>query len=440
MDLSSILSVVGNNVWIIVFFVIALSVIVAIHEYGHYIVGRWCGIYAEVFSIGFGHVIWSRTDKRGTVWQIAALPFGGYVKFLGDANAASVGGTAQVEGFTERQTMLGAPVWARAATVAAGPIFNFILAILIFAGYLLWNGKPYENPIFEHDHHMPAQFMSELQQGDIIIRAGGVTLNSDGDGEGEIPVSPTLEYDIIRDGVEMTVNGPYLVPPRIEALNPRGAADEAGMKIGDVIIEIDGQEIYAFAQIVEIVPAAEGKDLAIKVWRDGDTVDLTMAPRRQDLPTDDGFETRWLIGISGTVFFEQGTQPVGVWEALKSGSQQLWMRITTSLSGLWHIVTGGISTCNLSGPVAIAQASGSMASQGTESFVLFIGMLSAAVGLINLFPIPVLDGGHLVFHAYEAITRRKPGEKAVQVLMMIGVSIVGAVMIFAILNDLVLCP
>ncbi|MBU0782088.1 MAG: site-2 protease family protein, partial [Alphaproteobacteria bacterium] len=123
-------------------FVVSLSIIVAIHEYGHYIVGRWSGIHAEVFSIGFGPVLFARTDKRGTVWQIAALPFGGYVKFLGDANAASVGGTDVAEGRDARHTMLGAPLWARAATVAAGPIFNFILAIILFAGYIMVSGAP----------------------------------------------------------------------------------------------------------------------------------------------------------------------------------------------------------------------------------------------------------------------------------------------------------
>ena len=439
MELSQFIGLLGGGGFTIIAFIIALSVIVAIHEYGHYIVGRWCGIHAEVFSIGFGPVLLSRTDRHGTVWQIAALPFGGYVKFLGDANAASVGSDTPEQTVDPRRTMAGAPLWARAATVAAGPIFNFILAILIFAGYLMSLGKPVDPATFAGEHPLPAEMVSELRAGDELIAVGGIEL-----GAAEIADLPVVErqiYTVGRDGDVLTVEGPPLVPSRISGLTPRSAADEAGLKIDDVIVGIDGNSIAAFDQIVEAVTAAEGDPLELRVWRDGQELDFTLAPRRSDLPLPEGgFETRWLIGISGNVFFEEMTERVGVWEALTQGTEQLWWRITTSLSGLWHIITGGISTCNLSGPVAIAQASGSMASQGGGSFILFIGMLSAAVGLLNLFPIPVLDGGHLVFYAYEAVARRKPTERALQVLMFAGLTVIGALMIFALLNDLVLCP
>ncbi|MFT7105951.1 MAG: regulator of sigma E protease, partial [Yoonia sp.] len=160
-----------------------------------------------------------------------------------------------------------------------------------------------------------------------------------------------------------------------------------------------------------------------------------------DLPSPDGgFETRWLIGISGTIFFDERTVAVGPLEAVKLGVQGLWNTLTTSLSAMQHILFGKISTCNLSGPVGIAETSGSMAEQGAQSFIWFIGGLSAAVGLINLFPIPVLDGGHLVFYAYEAVTRRKPSERAVQVFMFAGLALILSLMTFTILNDTILCP
>lgn len=439
MDLTQFLGALGGGTFTIIAFVVALSVIVAIHEYGHYIVGRWCGIHAEVFSLGFGPVLYSRVDKRGTVWQIAALPFGGYVKFLGDANAASVGGDATVAESDIRRTMLGAPLWARTLTVAAGPVFNFILAILIFAGYIMSIGKPIDPVTFANDHPLPASYASELLAGDEIVTVGGIPLG--GEGIADLPASRSVDYGVRRDGQEITVSGPALIPPRISGLSPRSAADEAGLKIDDVIVGIGGKDVYAFDQIVEAVNAADGAPLELTVWRAGDELSFTLAARRSDLPLPEGgFETRFLIGISGNIFFEEATERVGPWEALKQGTTQLWWRITTSLSGLWHILTGSISTCNLSGPVAIAQASGSMASQGGTNFVLFIGMLSAAVGLLNLFPIPVLDGGHLVFYAYEAIARRKPTDRALQVLMVAGLSLVGTLMIFALLNDLVLCP
>ncbi len=444
MDLTQILPALGGTAWTMIFFVIALSVIVAIHEYGHYIVGRWSGIHAEVFSLGFGPVVYAWTDKHGTVWQIAALPFGGYVKFLGDANAASVGSDGSVSDADMRRTMTGAPLWARAATVAAGPIFNFILAIAIFAGYLMWQGTDRTPLTYGSAPDLPAIYQSELQRGDEIMAIGGIPMNDDDLSTGttdDIPVSPTVDYDIVRDGVAMTVTGPFPILPLVSGVAPRSAADDAGIRIGDFIMAADGEPIVAFRDIVAAKDAAGENPLELTVLRNGETLTLSMAARRVDLPLPSGgFEQRYLIGINGGLFFEAERDSVGLWTALKAGTQQLWNRITVSLSGLWQLLIGGISSCNLSGPVAIAQTSGSLAQQGAGSFVLFIGILSAAVGLLNLMPIPVLDGGHLVFHAYEAVTRRKPSEFALRVLMSMGVAIIGSLMVFALLNDLFLCP
>jgi regulator of sigma E protease len=444
LDLTQILPALGGTAWTLIFFVIALSVIVAIHEYGHYIVGRWTGIHAEVFSLGFGPVIFSKTDKHGTVWQVAALPFGGYVKFLGDANAASVGMDGTVSEADMRRTMTGAPLWARAATVAAGPIFNFILAIAIFAGYLMWEGESRTPLTYGSSPELPAIYTSDLQPGDEILFIGGVNMNDNDPSTGttdDIPVSPMVSYDIRRDGEEMTVQGPFPILPLVSGIAPRSAADDAGVRIGDFITAVNGETIVAFRDLVAAKDAAGENPLEMTVLRGGETLTLSMAARSVDLPLPEGgFEQRFLIGITGGIFFEAERDSVGLWTALKSGTQQLWWRITTSLSGLWHLMTGAISSCNLSGPVGIAQTSGSMAQQGAGSFVLFIGILSAAVGLLNLFPIPVLDGGHLVFHAYEAITRRKPSEFALRVLMSAGLAIIGSLMVFAILNDLFLCP
>lgn len=440
MDLTQLLPQLGGGLFTLLMFVVSLSIIVAIHEYGHYIVGRWSGIHAEVFSIGFGPVLFARTDKRGTVWQIAALPFGGYVKFLGDANAASVGGTDVAEGRDARHTMLGAPLWARAATVAAGPIFNFILAIILFAGYIMVSGAPRDPVTYAAEVALPPAYASDMLPGDEIIMIGGITMGED-EGLDSLPVTDRVDYTVRRSGDEIVVQGPYPLPPRASGVTPRSAADDAGLKIGDVITAVDGAPVFAFQQLIDIVNAADGRDLDLTVWRSGETRAITLAPRRMDLPqADGGFETRWLIGITGDLFFDVATDRISPWRAVWLGMQQLWMTITTSLSALAHIVTGAISTCNLSGPVGIAQTSATMASQGATSYVLFIGMLSAAVGLLNLFPIPVLDGGHLVFHAYEAITRRKPSDRALNVLMMAGVAMIGSLMVFAILNDLVLCP
>ncbi|MEL6642246.1 MAG: RIP metalloprotease RseP, partial [Pseudomonadota bacterium] len=432
MDLTSILPALGGTAWTLIFFIIALSVIVAIHEYGHYIVGRWCGIHAEVFSIGFGKVLFTRQDRRGTRWQIAALPFGGYVKFLGDANAASVGGTAEVPDVSPRNTMLGAPLWARAATVAAGPIFNFILAIFIFAGYMMWEGETTDPLTYGGSPELPPGFVSELQLGDQIVAVDGFSIEELGNvlqNSDLLTVKQVMDWTVLRDGEETTVKGPYPILPLVATVSPRSAADDAGIRVGDFITHVNGQEIYSLRDIIRIKGETDNAPLTLTVYRDGESFDSEMTPRRVDIPrAEGGFETRYLVGLVAELYFAPEVTGVGPFDALWSGTQELWWRITTSLSGLWHMITGAISSCNLSGPVGIAQTSGSMAQQGAESFVLFIGILSVAVGLLNLFPIPILDGGHLVFHAYEAVTRRKPSDAALRVLMSLGVAIIGSTM------------
>ena len=434
----------GNFAFMIVAFVVALSVIVAIHEYGHYIVGRWCGIHAEVFSLGFGPVMFSRVDRRGTRWQVAALPLGGYVKFLGDANAASVGSDGRVSDADLRRTMLGAPLWARAATVAAGPVFNFVLAIAIFAGSIMYQGRAVDPMTFDQLRPLPASYESELRQGDVFVAIEGVRFDEASETNvmaDNIPLQEELTYTVLRDGEQIDIVGPYYFPPAVRSVSPRSAADDAGIKVNDVITAIDGEPVFAFSQVQDIVAGADGRPLQVTLWREGETLEKTIAPRRVDLPSPEGgFETRWLIGITGTLFFDQATESIGLVEAVQLGADGLWQTITTSLSALEHIIFGKISTCNLSGPVGIAETSGSMAEQGAQSFIWFIGALSAAVGMINLFPIPVLDGGHLLFYAYEAVTRRKPSDRAVQVFMFVGLALILSMMSFTILNDTILCP
>lgn len=434
----------GNFAFMIVAFVVALSVIVAIHEYGHYIVGRWCGIHAEVFSLGFGPVIYSRKDKRGTDWQIAALPLGGFVKFLGDANAASVGSDGTVSEADMRRTMLGAPLWARVATVAAGPIFNFALAIAIFAGSIMYQGRAVTPVTFGELRDLPPSYTTELQPGDVFVDIAGVPFD-DPDREGmlidALPLEERLEYRVLRDGRDVVAEGPFLMPTAVASVSPRSAADDADLKVGDVITAVNGAPIFAFPQLQELVLAAEGAPLELTLWRDGEELSVTLQPRATDEPRPGGtFETVYRIGITGQLFFDAQTEAIGPLEAIQMGADGLWNTVTTSLSALKHILFGQISTCNLSGPVGIAETSGSMAEQGAQSFIWFIGALSAAVGLINLFPIPVLDGGHLMFYAYEAVARRKPNERAVQAFMFIGLALILSLMSFTILNDTVLCP
>ncbi|MGP6086057.1 RIP metalloprotease RseP [Antarctobacter jejuensis] len=447
MDPTTLIPQFGGALWTVAFFVVALSVIIAVHEYGHYIVGKKSGIFPEVFSLGFGPVLWSRVDRDGTKWQLAAIPFGGYVKFRGDANAS--GGVdeevmSHISGDEVRTTMSGAPLWARTATVAAGPLFNFALSILIFAGVILFRGELADPLTVGELRSLPVT--QEIRPGDTILEIEGVPLpGSDAQQAMEgffeaLPQQAQLDYTVRRDGQEVTVTGPYTYPPLATQIAPRSAAGDAGLRAGDVITAVDGTPIFAFDELKQRVEGSEGATLALTVWRDGEILQKDMTPRRVDEPQPDGgFQTFYRIGIVGGVAFEPATESAGVGTAVWGGVRQVGRIIEGSLSGLWHMATGAISTCNLSGPIGIAETSGDMASQGTANFIWFIAVLSTAVGLLNLFPVPVLDGGHLVFYAYEAVSGRPPSDRALKVLMSIGLTVVLSLMVFALSNDL-FCP
>ncbi|THD85806.1 RIP metalloprotease RseP [Aliigemmobacter aestuarii] len=442
MDFSTIFSTLGGGLWTIAFFIIALSIIVFIHEYGHYIVGRWSGIHAEVFSIGFGPVLVARTDRCGTKWQIAAIPFGGYVKFMGDANAASgVDGDAMAGLSAEerRHTMHGAPLWARAATVAAGPIFNFLLTIAVFLGFLWTMGIATDEPVV--GKLKPTPYVGEtIRPGDRIIALAGQptpdfeAFSTAMDG---LPAVPEVDYRVIRNGQEIDLKGPHPLPPLVGQVHPLSAAGDAGLKAGDVILAVDGRAVATFAELPAIVEATGDKPLTLTIWREGAQEDVTLTPRRRDLPkAEGGFETRWLIGLTGGLVFEPATRTPGPVEAMRLALTQTWDLAVTSMSGLWHIVTGAISTCNISGPIGMADMMGEAARGGVEEFFTRLAVLSLGIGILNLFPIPVLDGGHLVFHAYEAVTGRPPSERAMRILMTAGLALLLSFMLFAISNDL----
>lgn len=449
MDVTSLLSSLGGTAFTLVFFIVALSIIVTVHEYGHYIVGRWSGIRADVFSLGFGKPLWQRTDKRGTVWQIAALPFGGYVKFAGDANAASAPDAHAVEGMSPeeaRHTMPGAPLWARTATVAAGPIFNFIFSFIVFTIFVLIAGKASETLIV--DEIAPVPYEVGLMPDDEIRAISGQDMPEPGELLSflqDLPGAETLSYTVLRGGQEMDVEGPFPYPVIVAAVSPKSAARDAGIKTGDVITRIDGTPINTFWDLQDYVASRDGAEMTLTVWRPngeiasegGETFETTLEPRRRDLPTDDGgFETRWLIGITGGLLFSVGTEPVGIGAALLAGIQGVWQIITMSLSGMAHMITGAISACNLSGPVGIAEVVSTSASDGVSSFLSTVALLSTAIGLMNLFPIPVLDGGHLVFYAYEAVRGKPLPDRAVNVMMTIGLAVILGFMVLGLGSDL----
>ena len=437
-DFTSLSASFGGFIWIAFFFVLALSVIVTVHEYGHYIVGRWCGIYAEVFSVGFGSVLFSKLDKRGTRWQIAVLPFGGYVKFKGDANAAS-GPDGQVlpslDPIELRCTMHGAPIWARAATAAAGPVFNFIFSIILFCVLFMWQGQFTASPKISQMFATPV--LNTLQIGDEIISVNGVDVFSIEDLviAGKELVAPAF-YTVLRDKRRVGAQGPVPFPALVSQVQPRSAAIEAGIKVGDVITRIDGQVLNGFADLQAAVATADADEMLFSVWREGSEFDVTLTSRLVAIPELNGsFENRRLVGITGGIFFEPGKEPLPFGIAITAALKRTWYIITVSLAGIKQMVLGSISACNLSGPVAIAETAGQVASQGAVPFLALIAGLSTAVGLMNLFPIPVLDGGHLLFCAYEFITGRKPSDSVLQILMTVGLVVVLSLTLFAVVMN-----
>ncbi|NEY88744.1 RIP metalloprotease RseP [Tabrizicola oligotrophica] len=446
MDFLTTILGTGGLMWTLVFFILALGIIVFVHEYGHYIVGRLAGIHAEVFSLGLGPVLFSRFDQRGTRWQIALIPIGGYVKFLGDADAASGRDAHLIASLTDeerRHTMHGAPLWARTATVAAGPVFNFLLAIAVYWGLILWSGVATDRPVVGTVATLPG-LADTLRPGDEVLALNGTPtpdLESYLTVARDLPAAALVRYLILRDGAQTEVSAPHPMPPLVASVQLKSAALAAGLQSGDVILAAAGKPVTAFSELPPIVEGLAGAPVPLTIWRAdgsaaGQTFDLTITPNRRDIPkAEGGFETRWLIGLSGGLVFEPEVRQPGVFEALSLAVQNGWFAATTSLSGLWHVITGAISSCNISGPIGMAQVMGQAATLGAEYYITMLAVMSLGIGLINLFPIPVLDGGHLVFHAYEAVMRRPPPEGVLRVLMTIGLFVVITFMAYALRND-----
>lgn len=443
--MSGLLPAFGSTATTLLSFIVALSIIVFVHEFGHYIVGRWSGIRAEVFSIGFGPRLAAWRDRRGTVWQVAALPLGGYVRFLGDSDPASAGPGRQVPRAEARATLDGAPLWARFATVLAGPASNFVFATLVFALFALAQGLPVDRVVVGDLAPTPPGVGAGLRPGDEVLAVGGHVIEAWPDlftVAATLPAAPVQRWTVRRDGTVIEVDGPDPMPARIGGVAPGGAAADAGLREADVIVAIDGDPVARFDDLRQHVEAAQGHPIALRVWREGKgDLDFSLTPRQQDLPkADGGFERRWLIGITAAgTYFSPATRPAGLGEAFGLGLGQTWNVIASSFTGLAAMVTGQIGSCNLGGAISIAQSTGQAAATGFGGFIWWVGILSVAIGFLNLLPIPVLDGGHLAFYTWEAVSGRPPSARITRWLTTAGLTLVLALMIFGLSNDL-FCP
>jgi regulator of sigma E protease len=364
----------GGLVTYLVPFLFVLTLVVFFHELGHFLVARWCGIRVLVFSIGFGPEIVGFYDRYGTRWKISAVPLGGYVKFLGDENAASAPDRQAVDALSEsekREAFVSQSVGARAAVVAAGPIANFILAIVIFAAIFALFGKQ----------------------------------------------STSARVDSVQAG---------------------SAAEKAGFQKGDLVLSIDGTAIESFSDMQRIVSASAGATLTVEVERGGAHQTIKAVPDLKEVK--DGFGNKHRMGVLGIsrsmLPGDIKVEKVNPFRAIVMGAQETWFVVHRTLAYIGGIFAGSEDADQLGGPIRIAQVSGQVATAGFVPLLHLAGVLSVSIGLLNLFPIPLLDGGHLLFYLVEAVRGRPLSERAQEVGFRIGLAIVVMLMIFATFNDI----
>ncbi len=436
----------GNLIITVLAFILCLSVIVFVHEFGHYFVGKISGIHAEVFSIGFGPVITSFCDRKGTRWQIAALPLGGYVKFLGDktpSESSYSGVVLSDDPNFVRKSMYGAPLWARFMTVAAGPIFNFIFSGIVF--FMIYMNQGSIKFPLTVEKLFDAPYNDQFQEDDIIRSINGVEIKDNvkdfSSLDEDIFLNKNFTYVVERNGKLIILDQVVQNPPRISQVLPKSSAISAGLEKGDFILSLNSQKISNFSQIKQNVEASRGEALKIEYWRKGKIYETELTPLVVDIPNETGgFERIYRIGIvSDYLPFQPEKTKQSISWALVNSIESIYLIMEGSVKGLYHILFGNISSCNLSGPISIAETSGQMVKQGSMNYLWFIAVLSTAIGMINLFPIPVLDGGHLMFFTVEAIIGQRPNQKIVNNFMTFGFVLLVGLMLFSLFNDF-LCP
>ncbi|WOS64186.1 RIP metalloprotease RseP [Sinorhizobium fredii] len=355
-------------------FLFLLTLLVFVHEMGHYLVGRWSGIRIVAFSVGFGPELFGWTDRHGTRWKFCAIPLGGYVKFFGDEDAASTPDYRRLESIRPEErarTFLGASLWKRAATVAAGPIANFLLAIAIFA-------------------------------------------------------------------VLFSIYGRAVADPVVAFVAPGSAAEKAGVLPGDRLISIDGKRIATFDDVRRYVSVRPDLPIKVRIDRAGAEVDLDMVPQRTESVDPLGNKVEeGKIGIGTNQ--EAGNfrvETYGPLESVGQGALQSWRIVTGTFDYLSNLFVGRMNADQVGGPIRIAQMSGQMAKLGIAEVLNFAAVLSVSIGLLNLMPVPVLDGGHLMFYAVEALRGKPVGPAAQELAFRIGFAMVLMLTVFAAWNDI----
>ncbi|MCB1501705.1 MAG: RIP metalloprotease RseP [Bauldia sp.] len=439
-------------------FLFVLTIIVFIHEMGHFLAARWCGVAVSTFSIGFGPELAGFNDRHGTRWKLSAIPLGGYVKFLGDENEASVGDRAALAAMTPEErsrTFAGKGVGARAFIVAAGPAANFVLAIVVFALMLFLSGRSMVAPRIDFVAPESPAAVAGLLPGDVVVAIDGRTVEGLADVDRYVALSPgrPLSFTIERDGetLEFTVTpdtepapggfggeigtigvrGPAM-PPVVTQVQPGSPAATAGILAGDVVREIDGKPVNSFEDIRDLVGPSPGRPLGVVIDRGGEEIRLTVTPEAS------GGENVGRLGVVGS--FADGDMrrvSYGPFAAAWNGVTETWFITERTVGYLYRVIVGEESANQLGGPLMVAKISGDAARMGLAVLLNVAAVLSISIGIINLFPVPMLDGGHLLFFAIEAIRGRPLSERVQEIGFRIGFIAVIALMIFAFRNDII---
>jgi len=432
-----------------------LTVLVFVHELGHYLAARAVGVHAEAFSVGFGPELFGWTDRRGCRWRFSAIPLGGYVKMLGDADAASAGHTEDAK---KPGGLLSASVGARALIFVAGPAANFILAGVIAAILYVWVGQPVTPAVVGAVTPGGAAEAAGLRPGDRILEidgadvsrfedvrdielmAAGRTLEIEADRDGErlsfaaSPKSRALEDRFGNRYEKGELGLRAQVPPLLGLVDADGPADAAGLRAGDLVLSADGQPFVDFGVFADVIRARPGLPTELEVRRDGEVIRLVVTPATAEEIGPDG-EAR-PIGRIGVTAAAHPPVRLGVADAAVAGAVFVWEKSGLILDYLWQIVAGIRPVDEIGGVLRIAQIAGDTAAISFTALVGFGMMLSLNLGLINLFPVPMLDGGHLVFLAIEWARGRRMSEKAEEIGYRVGFAMVIGVMLFATWNDL----
>lgn len=376
--LHALFSTQGFVLGTLVPFLFVLTIVVFVHEMGHYLIGRLCGIGVKAFAIGFGPELFGFNDRHGTRWKLCAIPLGGYVKFVGDMNATSSQPSAEeIESLTEAEREVAfhtQPIWKRAATVVAGPLFNFLLTIAVFAVLFSLYGRPV--------------------------------------------MEPTV--------AEVTAGSP---------------AARAGIQPGDRFAKVDGNQVETFADVQRLVSGRAGDAITFTMLRDGKEITVTATPEPMEQQDALGNKVKVaIIGVANNAEFGQprlvSYTPAG---ALAAAVEETGHVIERTGQFMKRFVVGREDKCQLGGPIKIAKMSGQAAKLGFEWLVQLVAFLSVGIGILNLLPIPPLDGGHLLFYGVEAVIRRPVSERMMEMAYRTGLLLVLGFMGFVFWNDLFGC-